>query len=164
MESLEAATPKDLTGHMMWSDSVLAAIRVSEITGAYSDSSMDFDQIEKAMVKVMPDYGTPVDKDTPQFQIGFAGKILFEIGPGLRKSKQGNVLARFKFQVDNVNKQIYVATYKNNAKVVTNHTRDVISLTIKQATMMATKVMMKIVKVSMSEAEPQYIITPLAGA
>lgn len=82
----------------MWSDIVLAAIKVDEITGSYSDSSMDLAQIEKAMVKVMPDYGSAVDKDTPQFQIGFAGKILFEIGPGLRKSKQGNVLSRFKFQ------------------------------------------------------------------
>lgn len=119
------------------------------------------------MKNVMPDFGDPIVKASKQVQIAFATKTMFEIIPDMRRNKNNNVVSRILFDVTIegvvTERCVYIATFRNNAAIPKVDGNDVIILTTKQASLLATLVLTKVMAVGLREAPPVYLVTPLMG-
>lgn len=58
---------------------------------------------------------------------------------------------------------MYIATFRNNAAIPKVEGNDVIILTTKQASLLATLVLIKVMAVGMRQVPPIYLVTPLMG-
>lgn len=160
-----AETPEGLRAHIGMKQVKVAALGCDDALKDFNDTTFDLDQLKADMKKVMPDYDDPIVKTSKQVQIAFATRTMFEVIPDMRRNKNNNVVSRILFDV-NVGgavkeRCVYIATFRNNAAIPKVDGDDVIILTTKQASLLATEVLIKVMAVGLKDAPKQYLVTPL---
>lgn len=164
---MDAQAPEGLRAHIGMRQVKVAALEYGEALKDFNDTTFDLAQLEADMKRVMPDFGDRIVKTSKQVQIAFATKTMFEIIPDMRRNKNNNVVSRILFDVTIdgavVERCVYIATFRNNAAIPKVDGDDVIILTTKQASLLATMVLTKVMAVGLKEAPPVYLVTPLMG-
>ncbi|GBP10545.1 hypothetical protein EVAR_70212_1 [Eumeta japonica] len=135
-------------------------VLISGLQFSYADLRAEF-------VKAMPDFDAELNADTKNYGIGFAITIAYTIGPESRSVKENSndKVWKLRYMTDQlIPRCIFVATYKSTklTEPQPKFTEGKISLTIKQASLLALDLIARCVDVCYLDGS--IIMTPLAGA
>nr|QYW05743.1 MAG: nucleocapsid protein [Phasmaviridae sp.] len=172
-------TPNHLVNHAMAKEYCILGITKEDFLKERGAVTFNMGELAKEFSSICHDYGDPITIGVAQQQVEFADKVLFTIGPESRSVKKGTpdkiwklkfvskvdqVISQLKDGLPTINVKVaFICTYKNNTgNILMSKDANSICLTIKQASLLALRVLCSINNAS-SKIDDM-ILTPLAGA
>lgn len=153
--------------HAIEGSFTLAGMTRQEFIDLHSGTQFSFAELEKEFKKAVPDYDEPIEDGMSSVALEFCSLVIFKIGPGSRTVKKAGRDTLWNIYVkDDAGEvtRIIVATFKNTPPKIAQPKIDKhrLSLTVKQASLLAIKILARIVPAS--AANKEYLLTPLAGS
>uniref|UniRef100_A0AAT9JEX4 Nucleocapsid protein n=1 Tax=Blattella germanica phasmavirus 1 TaxID=3133448 RepID=A0AAT9JEX4_9VIRU len=163
---LSGAKPTELTSHSVAKTFTILGMTPDEFIKLHGGAQFDFDEIIMEFTKRCRDFMDPLEMHTRNMSVEFASIIIYNIGPESRriKKKDGDKTWIFQFPYnDNGLKveTVFVSTFK--ASQPKSNPKKLI-LTVKQASLLSIMTLHKINNLLGQVDDPQYMLTPLAGA
>nr|WQM60715.1 MAG: putative N protein [Phasmaviridae sp.] len=159
-------TPECLLSHTVEQIFDMQLMTPDDFTKAHTADDVNFDELCSNFREFIPDFGQNIIRGQGQMSIFFTAKILFEVGPESRKVKRGSGDKTWKFNIRNeqnvITKAVYVATFKSKNSYTKTANTQVLVLTIKLATLLASVTFGQLIKFAINE--DKILMTPLAGA
>lgn len=166
----QGVTPEVLKKHEAGTEYHILGITPEEVGIRHAGIQFSFSELEAEFIKVVPDYGTAINRTTRSFALDFAVKVIYEVGPASRQVKKGNTDKRwrFRFCIQSGGKTtfttVFVASFKTAepplAKPV--ESKGQIMLTMKQASLLAQTIFSKAIRLCI--VDELILMTPLCGA
>ncbi|AJG39319.1 nucleocapsid protein [Wuchang Cockroach Virus 1] len=163
---LSGAKPTELTSHSVAKTFTILGMTPDEFIKLHGGAQFDFDEIIMEFTKRCRDFMDALEMHEKNRSVEFASIIIYNIGPESRriKKKDGDKTWIFQFPYnDNGIKveTVFVSTFKAS-QPKTNSKK--LILTVKQASLLAIITLQKINNLLGQTDNPQYMLTPLAGA
>lgn len=168
--------PNEIKSHSLGFDGLLLGITTSELSERYGGIQFDFKDLETEFTKACRDYPHSIFQGTRSKALEFAAVMMYNVGPETRAVKKPGTDKRWKFRIimeetadvpekgKIICNTIYVSTFKNSEppKLQPKFNKNQILLTVKQASLLALKVLSRVVGLCLETNH--VIMTPLAGA
>jgi len=149
-----------LTGHTKEQEYTLATITPEDFCKQHAGSATDFATMCNDFKALCPDFGRKLDYTQKYYSVDYCGKVLYEIGPMSRRVKAGQADKYYDIIMPD-GEHAFIATYKSGSQYEYKATANYISLSVKQASLLAMTVLDDIIEVL---PEDKMVLTPLAGA
>jgi len=154
-----ALTEVRLTGHTREQEHTLTTMYPDDFSKQHAGSATDFSTMCSDFQKLCPDFGTRLDFNKKYYCVDYCGKVLYEIGPMSRRIKAGQADKYYDLILPN-SKHALIATYKSGSQYEYKASNDYISLSVKQASLLA----MTVLDITEVLPDDKMVLTPLAGA
>lgn len=167
------ATPHDLIGHASQKQYEIIGVTVSEMIDAFGSASFDIADLVTQFTYICPDFNDSVlALDTRSYAVEFCAYVIYQIGPESRQVKKttGDKTWRMRFIDHDKNNQmtvktLFISTFKNGKAPERPQVHKLaLSLTIKQASLLALIQLSLVNSLAVTLAPPVLLLTPLAGA
>lgn len=155
---------QDLSGFNV-SDFFMEPMSPREFCDERAGSNVPIEEIRSEIAKHVPDFMETMGPDTEMYCIGYVNKTIFQFGPDSRTVKEGrnNLAWLLHFPDGGTGFTIKIGTYKGiNPPSSIHESNNCISLTMKQASLLALSILHDVV--CAVPLEIKTVFTPLAGA
>lgn len=165
-------TPGELTGHECSGEYCMFGVTPDEAATMTGQQMMDYPSLVTSASLIIDDMDKPLEKTVKSRALQFSIYVLYTMGPESRSVKSGtntkDKIWKCKVIYNDSGKSdtrmLIVATHKNTeAKPVTT-TKNLLVLSVKQATLLAMYKFKEYVKYSFNLIPSRVLLTPLAGA
>nr|QMP82260.1 nucleocapsid protein [Blattodean phasma-related virus OKIAV238] len=161
--------PNEIGNHTTAKTFLILGITPEEFIKIHGSAQFDFDELISEFQQVCTDFTDQLEFNKPSKAVEFTSKMIYEVGPESRRVKKqdGDKTWIFKFCYKGEGNTVdvrtaFVCTFKSNQPTVPKTNRNMIILTVKQATLLSILV---INKINALDITPQpMLLTPLAGA
>nr|QMP82295.1 nucleocapsid protein [Blattodean phasma-related virus OKIAV239]DAZ90401.1 TPA_asm: nucleocapsid protein [Supella longipalpa bunya-like virus] len=168
--SLAGQTPDEISKHTTAKDYYILGITPDEFIKQHGGAQFDFADLQKRFSQICRDFASAPKKGEKSRALEFASKIIYEVAPDARRVKkaEGDKVWKFHFPYNEsgkiVVKTAFVCTFKSESAGNLSGTANKITLTIKQASLLALVTLCKINNYCGRLDPPTNLLTPLAGA
>ena len=161
--NLFASPPGNLIKHAQAEVYNIVGMTPDKFTKTFTGQAFDYNEAKKQFKMHCMDYMDALAMDTKSFAVEFAAKMIYLVGPELRKVKPGQVdkTWRFVFTYEKNQQFVFVSTYKTQTYNPSNNDTQMV-ISVKQASLLAMETLVRIC--SLAAKDNCHILTPLAGA
>lgn len=164
-------TPQSIINHTVETTYNMLGVTPAEFINQHGATTVDFKQLIKDFKKICLDYDDQLDSQTPSKAVEFCSKMLYEVGPMARqvRKKDNDKTWKFMFLYKMADRLVvkvaFVSTYKKDTNdYIHEATTDRITLSVKNASLLAIRTLEKINCLAITCNPPIMLLTPLAGA
>lgn len=159
--------PADLVTHTERKTFFITGLAPSDFYARHGGPEFNFAELIEKFQTIYTDYGKNLSFDVASRAVEFCSKMIYEVGPLTRKVTKagGDEVYKFVFVYSPTKLTVaFVSTFKSGDPKSDYTSGQKIILTVKQAMLLAIKVLEQLNRLGEAQEPPTRLLTPLAGA